>query len=460
LTAAGRVPVRAAFACAALVLAAGCSDAPAATPPAPTRSLQTSLSGETLAGRLGCVACHADMPPRDPAFTAPPIQPGALPADSVLSRLHGRADHVPDFHLDEAEAVALALFVGDSDSDASFRRTRDRHHEVDEAVGRRVYIALNCAGCHATPGIEGRATAPPLGLEERRVRTDWLRRFLLEPAAVRPFGAIPGTGSRMPRFALSTGNADSLIAFLTERSTDRTGIMTGPHLPAFEPAALSAFDTIEARRLIESRFSCLGCHALDGRGGRIAPDLATVGHRLKPAWIRAMLETPHRISTDGVMPPTPAPSRTLDFLASWLSMMSPGPHVPTPGSESVSGDTTRAGYLSLVDNQTIPWDQAGDRTYLRLCASCHGADGDGNGWNAPFLHARPAVHSDSAAMSLRSDDVLFDAIAAGARFLDRSPEMPGFGAALEPDSVRSLVAHIRELCRCSGPAWSRDGSAR
>lgn len=452
--------MRAVVVCAALVLAAGCSDAPAATPRVAIRNPQGSTPGETLAGRLGCSACHADVP-RDPSYSAPPIQPGALPAGSVLSRLHGRADHVPDFHLDEAEALALSLFVGHADTDAAFRRARRRHREVDEAVGRRVYIALNCAGCHATAGIEGRATAPPLGLEAMRVRPDWLKRFLLEPAAVRPFGAIPGTGSRMPRFALSVEDADSLVAFLTRRDrADRPAGGPAFDLPAFEPAALSPFDTLKARQLVESRFSCLGCHALNGQGGRIAPDLAVAGERLRPAWIRAMLETPHLISTDGVMPPTPAPARTLDFLASYIATLSPreplaGQAVPAVPAGT---DTARAGYLSLVENRTVSPDEMRNRNYLRLCSACHGGNGDGNGWNARFLRARPAAHSDSAAMSLRSDDVLYDAIAAGARFLDRSPEMPGFGGALTPDSVRSLVAHIRRLCRCTGPAWSRDGA--
>jgi hypothetical protein len=38
--------------------------------------------------------------------------------------------------------------------------------------------------------------------------------------------------------------------------------------------------------------------------------------------------------------------------------------------------------------------------------------------------------------------------------------MPGFGGVLEPAGIRSLVAHIRTLCSCEGPAWSRDGTGR
>jgi hypothetical protein len=61
-------------------------------------------------------------------------------------------------------------------------------------------------------------------------------------------------------------------------------------------------------------------------------------------------------------------------------------------------------------------------------------------------------------MSKRSDDALYDTIAAGGAVMNRSPRMPAFGASLMPDEMRALVRHIRELCRCQGPEWSRDGA--
>jgi hypothetical protein len=63
-------------------------------------------------------------------------------------------------------------------------------------------------------------------------------------------------------------------------------------------------------------------------------------------------------------------------------------------------------------------------------------------------------------MSLRSDDALFDAVSGGGAIMNRSPRMPAFGLVLAPAEIRSLVRHIRELCRCQGPAWSTDGSRR
>ena len=70
----------------------------------------------------------------------------------------------------------------------------------------------------------------------------------------------------------------------------------------------------------------------------------------------------------------------------------------------------------------------------------------------------PAVHASAAQMSLRSDDVLFDAIAGGGWVMGKSPRMPAFGETLSTAEIRSLAGYIRTLCSCRGPRWSTDDS--
>ena len=69
---------------------------------------------------------------------------------------------------------------------------------------------------------------------------------------------------------------------------------------------------------------------------------------------------------------------------------------------------------------------------------------------------KPAVHSDSAAMSVRPDDTLFDGIYAGGYILNKHHFMPPWGLVLSREQIRGLVARIRELCGCQGPEWSLD----
>jgi mono/diheme cytochrome c family protein len=100
--------------------------------------------------------------------------------------------------------------------------------------------------------------------------------------------------------------------------------------------------------------------------------------------------------------------------------------------------------------------ERGAQLYGRWCASCHGAEGKGDGPNAANLPVKPAVHSSRDAMSARPDDSLFDTIASGGAVMNRSPRMPPFGGTLSPAEIRALVRQIRTLCRCEGPAWSRN----
>lgn len=102
----------------------------------------------------------------------------------------------------------------------------------------------------------------------------------------------------------------------------------------------------------------------------------------------------------------------------------------------------------------------GGTLYARYCAACHGASGKGDGPNAEFLPVRPAALGSREAMSLRSDDALFDTISGGGEIMNRSPRMPPWGATLTGAEIGALVRHIRSLCRCAGPDWSIGSGGR
>ena len=73
------------------------------------------------------------------------------------------------------------------------------------------------------------------------------------------------------------------------------------------------------------------------------------------------------------------------------------------------------------------------------CASCHGAEGRGDGPMAAMF--RPADLSDPALQSQRTDDELARAITNG------KGRMPAFGAQLRPEAVPLLVGLIRSWRR-------------
>lgn len=223
-------------------------------------------------------------------------------------------------------------------------------------------------------------------------------------------------------------------------------------LPATAPLAaqvtrqqpLSTFRQQEARLLLRDRLPCLGCHELDGEGGRIGPPLTGVASRRGAAYVRAIIDDPQRVVHGGGMPLTRMPDATRELIIAYLTRDDRQPALPL-----MVPSRRQAGQVSVAEPASV--------LYGKWCASCHGRAGRGDGPNAGYLPVRPAVHADAVRMSRRSDDALFDAIAGGGAVMGMSVRMPSFGATLSAGEIRSLVAYIRALCACQGPPWSRDG---
>lgn len=212
---------------------------------------------------------------------------------------------------------------------------------------------------------------------------------------------------------------------------------------AFTPRPLSPFHQAKAESLLRHRMPCLGCHELGGEGGRIGPSLSELKTARTADHVYNMIRDPQATAGPGtIMPRVPMPQATLELIASYLVQREPT-RPPRP--------VTRLQASSPPDSERAPV------LYARHCAPCHGPNGGADGYNARFLPVRPTAHADSVYMSRRSDDALFDATYAGGYIMNRSNRMPPFGETLTREQIWSLVRHLRTLCRCAGPSWSRDG---
>jgi mono/diheme cytochrome c family protein len=209
--------------------------------------------------------------------------------------------------------------------------------------------------------------------------------------------------------------------------------------PPCTPRSLSPFDVAKAEWLLRNRLPCLGCHELGGEGGRIGPSLSGLKGQRTPEHVYSMIRDPR----GGIMPRVPMSQATLELVASYLVQREPSTSPPVAPAPAVDAPTALRADVAA-------------NLYARSCAPCHGTRGEGNGYNAAFLPVRPTAHADKAYMSARSDDALFDAIYAGGYIMNRSNRMPPFGRSLAREQIWALVRHLRVLCRCEGPAWSRD----
>jgi mono/diheme cytochrome c family protein len=204
-------------------------------------------------------------------------------------------------------------------------------------------------------------------------------------------------------------------------------------------SALTPFARDKAETLIRTQLPCLGCHALNGAGGKLAPELGTVRERRDAAYVARIVSDPQRTVPGTIMPQTPMPDAWRSLVIRYLG----GTTLGTPARPSVA----------------VLADSNGAALYARFCTGCHGAVGKGDGPNAVSLPVPPAKHASRDAMASRPDDSLYDTIAGGGAIMNRSPRMPAYGTTLAPSQIRALVRHIRTLCQCNGPSWSTDGGA-
>lgn len=429
-------------------------------PPVPDMPPRQVPDGQALVEALGCGACHTGVTGGEAIrAVTPPFGEGAAPtapayvfhylADPQTVRPDIGPARMPLYQLDERQRVALALFVTNDRElrgvDDALREAMARHADAGRAEGAALFETLNCGGCHLHPEAGSRVTAPDLTLTGVRVRPEWLAAYLAAPVTIRPAGPVPGHGGSMPDFRLDPAEVTAVSRYLLELGAE-DAVGSPAEAPGWEPLALSPFAMRKAETLLRDRWSCLGCHQLGDDGGRIGPRLDGIAQRLRPGYVRAIMQDPAHLAPGTIMPASLEQPDRLDLIASYLLRREDS----WTGSEAVAG---MPALPSSAARATAP----GAALYTARCAPCHGAGGAGDGFNAPFLPVTPTVHSDSAAMSLRTDDTLYDGIHAGARILGKSHRMPPFGASLDDGQKRALVAYIRALCRCQGPAWSRDG---
>lgn len=112
---------------------------------------------------------------------------------------------------------------------------------------------------------------------------------------------------------------------------------------------------------------------------------------------------------------------------------------------------TVAVFTSGIQAEEIPSPYYGKETYRRHCTPCHGAGGDGKGFNAKNLDPRPANHTDTQLMSKRTDKDLYDVVYGGGRDTGKSTLMPPWGNTFSRARIESLVLYMRKLCGCKGP---------
>lgn len=95
--------------------------------------------------------------------------------------------------------------------------------------------------------------------------------------------------------------------------------------------------------------------------------------------------------------------------------------------------------LGEVTNGLCNLELVGKQYYEAYCMVCHGDKGAGDGFNAFNLNPRPA---NLAIVQKRGDEHLFKVISNGSASVGGSPLCPPWGATLDEDRMRSVIAYL------------------
>lgn len=191
-------------------------------------------------------------------------------------------------------------------------------------------------------------------------------------------------------------------------------------------------------RLMETG-GCLGCHALDGKGGDLGPDISSVGDK-----------TPHEF------PFAKLEHAEMGDVSHWLEQhflapgrVSPGSLMPVAAHTQEDAEALTAVMLSLRSRRPGPaYGEEGDagaqrvlsagQLYGLYCSACHGRDGSGNA--VPEISTPSLSNDDVLAVA---DDAYLRAIIASGR---RGTYMPGWSekkGGLSATEIDRIVTHVR-----------------
>lgn len=169
-------------------------------------------------------------------------------------------------------------------------------------LARYLFPKVIARAKETNPQVNGREAwgwlPPPLMDEGKKVQTDWLHGFLMDPTMIRPAVVM-----RMPNFHMSSEEAEKLVNYFAAMSEaqfpfeykpqQRANYLTNLNAKGGDPLA-------EAMNIVTNGNYCVKCHAVadfapQGDPNTFGPNLADVQSRLRPNFTRDWIANPARI---------------------------------------------------------------------------------------------------------------------------------------------------------------------
>jgi nitric oxide reductase subunit C len=178
----------------------------------------------------------------------------------------------------------------------------------DVDAGKMVWQKYDCIGCHTIFG-NGSYFAPDMTKLTDRKPKVYLKKFIMDPKAVKPEAAMPILG-------VTSDEADKLIAFFEWiAKVDTNG---WPPKPILATAIGVGGQELTAGQLVYQSEGCSNCHTINGIGGTSGPDLTHVGSKHDKDWFIGHFKDPQKLVKNSAMPPVTASDLAIGQLTAYM----------------------------------------------------------------------------------------------------------------------------------------------
>jgi mono/diheme cytochrome c family protein len=277
---------------------------------APAKTVPDPAAGASLYGESFCASCHAvqnaagnvvggDVGP-ELTRVGNKVKPEWLRAWLRNPRGYDAETAMPHYRFNEQQLTLLSAFVlNKTDPDFLANAHLEAATPEEIAHGKLLVTENGCAACHDISGVKKPDNfAPDLTRIGSKPSTqivflpgmphslpDYISTKIRQPRSF-------GQALKMPQFSLTPAQVDALttsLLALNDRAQTLPAALTVPAAPpsTYQPAG-------KVGQLI-SDLACFSCHAINGRGGNMAPDLTWEGSSVQREWLHEFLKNPNTL---------------------------------------------------------------------------------------------------------------------------------------------------------------------
>ena len=276
---------------------------------APASGDDALQGGKSLYGTLFCSSCHAiqnaagnlvggDLAP-ELTRVGNKVNPDWLRRWLQAPQGYDPKTRMPRYRYDEKQAALLSSFLlSKKDDDFASNVRLAVSDEQSIARGKKLVSDYGCTACHRVNGVNppesfapdlSRIGSKPLfqvgfirGMPE--TLPDYIAGKIHDPRAF-------GPALKMPTFSLTDVQVESLTTALLAQ-TDRAVTMPPELVRTTSHAKYHPGG--DAGRLMED-LRCQSCHAINGNGGDMAPDLSFEGSAVQRKWLLDFMNNPNTL---------------------------------------------------------------------------------------------------------------------------------------------------------------------